>query len=73
MKRSLTVIAFFVLSSVLLAGCAALNEPERQPMTLEQVVSLAKEGKDAQAIIQEIQASRTPLRYHCIAVRQTFA
>jgi hypothetical protein len=59
MKRSLTVIAFTVLSSVLLASCASFNEPERLPMTLEQVVGLAKDGKDAQTIIQEIQASRT--------------
>jgi len=59
MKRSLTVIAFTVLSSVMLTSCATLNEPERLPMTLEQVVSLAKDGKDAQAIIGEIQVSRT--------------
>jgi hypothetical protein len=59
MKRSLTVIAFIVLSSVLLTSCATLNEPERLPMTLEQVVGLAKDGKDAQTIIGEIQLSRT--------------
>ena len=59
MKRSLTVIAFTVLSSVILASCATLNEPERLPMSLEQIVGLAKDGKDAQAIISEIQASRT--------------
>lgn len=59
MKRSLTTIAFSVLAGVLITSCATVNEPERAPMTLEQVVALAKEGKDAQAIIQEIQASRT--------------
>ena len=58
MKASLPVI--FMLASVIgLGGCASLNTPERMPMTLEQVVALAKEGKDAQAIIQQIQASHT--------------
>ncbi len=56
MKRSLTAITFCVL---MLGSCATTNEPERQPLTLEQLVTLAKEGKDAQSIIQEIQQSRT--------------
>ena len=59
MKRSLTVITSIVLSAGLLTGCAVLNEPERLPMTLEQIVMLAKEGKDAQTIISEMQVSRT--------------
>ncbi len=58
MKRSLPLI-IVVTSLIGLAGCANLMEPERQPMTLEQVVVLAKEGKDAQAIILEMQTSRT--------------
>jgi hypothetical protein len=59
MKRSLTVFTFGVLGAILLTSCATLNEPERAPMTLEAVVALAKEGKDAQTIITEIQNSRT--------------
>ncbi len=58
MKRSLPLI-IVVTSLIGLAGCANLMEPEPQPMTLEQVVALAKAGKDAQAIVLEIQTSRT--------------
>ncbi len=61
MKRSLPVL--FLLTSLMalvgISGCASLFEPEPVPMTLEQVVALAKSGKDAQAIIQEIQKSQT--------------
>lgn len=59
MKQSLTVIIMGVLSSILISGCATMSEPERLPMTLEQVVGLSKDGKDAQTIISEMQASRT--------------
>jgi hypothetical protein len=62
MKRSLTAIIFSCVAlsaGVLLASCASLQEPMREPMTLESVVALAKEGKDAQAIITQIQTSRT--------------
>lgn len=58
MNRSLPLI-IVVTSLIGLAGCANLMEPEPQPMTLEQVVALAKEGKDAQAVILAIQTSRT--------------
>ena len=44
---------------VVLSGCAAMNAPERQPITLEQIVAMAKEGKDAAAIVREIRESRT--------------
>jgi len=42
MKQSLTVIIMGVLSSILISGCATMNEPERLPMTLEQVVGLKR-------------------------------
>ena len=42
-----------------ISGCAAINVPEREPVTLEQIVALAKSGKDATAIITEIKASGT--------------
>lgn len=42
-----------------LSGCASIAEPERQPVTLEQLVAMAKEGKDAKSIIQSIKESRT--------------
>lgn len=50
-----------ILGSVLvvLSSCASLGLPERDPVTLEQIVALAKEGKDAAAIIGKIQESRT--------------
>lgn len=44
---------------VALSGCAAINLPDRQPITLEQIVAMAKEGKAAPVIIQEIRDSRT--------------
>ncbi|MEI6736904.1 MAG: hypothetical protein WCL29_00325 [Pseudomonadota bacterium] len=61
MQRSLRVIftATSLMGLGILTGCVNLAEPQRQPMTLEQVVTLAKDGKDAQNIIQEIQTSRT--------------
>jgi hypothetical protein len=59
MKRSLLGIVFFVVGAVGLTGCASLGGPEQEPMQLEKVVALAKEGKDAAAIIKEIQDSRT--------------
>ena len=42
-----------------LSGCASMSAPERQPITLEQIVAMAKEGKDAPSIIREIRESRT--------------
>ena len=56
-KRVNAVIFGCVL--VMLSGCASLGLPEREPVTLEQIVALAKEGKDATAIIGKIQESRT--------------
>lgn len=41
-----------------LAGCATLSEPERVPLTLEQIVERAKTGKDATQIITEIKETR---------------
>ena len=48
-----------IATLLLLAGCASMNTPERQPVTLEQIVALAREGKDAVSIIQDIKDSRT--------------
>jgi hypothetical protein len=59
MKRSLLGIFVFIISVFGLAGCASFGEPEQEPMPLEKVVALAKEGKDAAAIIKEIQGSHT--------------
>ena len=42
-----------------LSGCASIAGPERQPVTLEQIVAMTKEGKDAQSIIRDIKESRT--------------
>ena len=42
-----------------LSGCATMNAPERQPVTLEQIVAMSKEGKDAPSIIRSIKESRT--------------
>ena len=36
-----------------------MGAPERQPITLEQIVAMAKEGKDAATITREIKESRT--------------
>ena len=44
---------------IALSGCASVNAPERQPITLEQIVAMSKEGKDAAAIIREIHESKT--------------
>lgn len=44
---------------IALTGCAAITAPERQPVTLEQIVAMAKEGKDAPSIIREIRESKT--------------
>lgn len=52
--------ALVALAAMLaLSGCASITEPERQPVTLEQLVAMAKEGKDAKSIIQSIKESRT--------------
>ena len=42
-----------------LSGCASIAGPERQPITLEQIVAMTKEGKDAKSIIRDIKESRT--------------
>ena len=52
-------IAMMVSLFAALSGCASMTVPERQPFTLEQIVAMAKEGKDAAAIIQGIRESRT--------------
>ena len=44
---------------VLLSGCASLVVAEREPVSLEQIVAMAKEGKDAASIVREIRESRT--------------
>jgi hypothetical protein len=44
---------------IIVSGCAVTNLPERQPVTLEQIVAMAKEGKDAPSIIRDIKESRT--------------
>jgi hypothetical protein len=62
MNRSLLGIVFSVVGLAALSalsGCANLGGPEREPMTLEKVVGLAKEGKDSATIIKEIQDSYT--------------
>ena len=58
MTRSL-LASIFAATLLALSGCATMAEPERAPFTLEQIVALAKEGKDAPAIIAEIKKSHT--------------
>ncbi len=55
MRHSL-LASIFAATFALLSGCAALGEraPERAPLTLTQIVDLAKQGKDAPGIIEEI-------------------
>jgi hypothetical protein len=57
MRRSLLVSGFAAM--LLMAGCATVAEPEHQPLTLEQIVAMAKEGKDAPSIIGAIKQSHT--------------
>ena len=53
-------VAAFASAIIAVGGCASMgNGPEVQPITLEQLVSLAKSGKDASAIIDEIKSTRT--------------
>ena len=67
MTPSLRVCGTFVKFSSLalvttllaLSGCASIVGPERQPITLEQIVAMTKEGKDAKSIIRDIKESRT--------------
>lgn len=42
-----------------LSACATMNGPESQPLSLDQIVALAKQGKDAPTIINEIKVTRT--------------
>ncbi len=62
MKRSLRnfakLCAGAVTSLFLLGGCATIGAPEAEPLTLEKIVEMSKAGKDAQAIIGDIKASR---------------
>ena len=48
-----------ISATVLLSSCATMNSPALQPLSLEQIVALAKEGKDAPAIINEIKITQT--------------
>ena len=56
MKHSLPV-SLFAATFLLISGCATLAEPERAPLTLAQIVDMAKQGKDAPGIIGEIKAT----------------
>ena len=53
-------IAAIASAAILAGGCASFGGgPELEPLTLEQLVTLAKSGKDAPAIIAEIKTTRT--------------
>ena len=59
MKTILRVLPF-IAALGLLAGCASTNTaPERAPLTLDNIVSQVKAGKDAQTVIADIKASGT--------------
>ncbi len=58
MGRSL-LASIFAATFLLLSGCATVTGPERPPFTLEQIVELAKQGKDAPTIIGSIQQAHT--------------
>jgi hypothetical protein len=57
MKHSLLTIA--LAASLTLTSCATMRGPELQPLTLEQIVTMAKAGKDAPTIINEIKVTQT--------------
>lgn len=57
MKSILPAIAFSVFLPAVLGSCATLGEPERAPLSLADIVDLAKKGKDAPSIIEEIKAT----------------
>ena len=61
MRHSLLTIGKLCVgaSLIMLGGCATLGGPERQPITLEQIVEMSKAGKDAPTIISDIKTSRT--------------
>lgn len=48
-----------ISATVLLSSCATMNGPELQPLSLDQIVALAKGGKDAPTIINEIKLTKT--------------
>lgn len=51
------LLAALALAAALVGGCAAFET--RQPMTLEQVVQLSREGVSADDIINRLRESRT--------------
>ncbi len=55
MKRIL--LALGVAAIVLISGCATTREPERAPISLEEIVQMAKGGKDGPTIIGELKAA----------------
>ncbi len=55
MRRIL--LASGMVAMLAVSGCATMGEPERPPLSLEQIVDLGKQGKDAAAIINEIKAT----------------
>jgi hypothetical protein len=59
MKRILPAIAFSVFVPWVLSACATMDEPARAPLTLADIVDMAKKGNDASAIIDNIKASQT--------------
>lgn len=50
-------LAALLLAALLTGGCAAFEK--REPMTVEQVVQLSREGKTADDIINRLSESRT--------------
>lgn len=60
MNASLLKIHFSSLLILTMAGCAGMAERHALPpaLSLEQIVAKAKEGKEPQAIIDEIRATR---------------
>ncbi len=56
MKRILLPLGF-AATLALLGGCANLNEPERAPISLEEIVQMSKDGKDGPTIIGELKAA----------------
>ncbi|MBL0123248.1 MAG: hypothetical protein IPP88_11150 [Betaproteobacteria bacterium] len=53
MKRSVPVF-IFAATFLLLSGCATVPDSGPAPLTLAQIVDMAKQGKDAPTIIGEI-------------------
>ncbi|MEJ2642673.1 MAG: hypothetical protein P8010_24230 [Desulfosarcinaceae bacterium] len=59
---SLPVVLMMAVIAVGVAGCAHLNGMRSEPITIPQIIQMAKEGMSADDIISRLQASGTVYR-----------